>query len=77
MRLLQRRLPRLPQPEGQRRLRREPGCGWWAPPACDTWTGCVVLWLESGGCEELARQPGLIGYGGGDDESVTFADYCP
>lgn len=56
----------------------EPGCSWWGPPVCDTWRDCVVLWLENGGCEEVARQPGLVGYGGSDpDESITFADYCP
>src|SRR5690606_1266791 len=31
---------------------RRPGCSWWAPPTCETWRECAILWLESGGCEE-------------------------
>lgn len=53
----------------------EPGCGWYAPPSCATWTECAVLWLESGGCAEV-EGGGIVGFGRGD-ESVTIADYCP
>lgn len=52
----------------------EPGCRWYAPPDCITWTECAVLWLETGGCAE-ALETGAVGIGHGD-ESITYADYC-
>ncbi len=59
----------------------EPGCRWFAPPECEGWEDCVVTWLHSGGCDELATNvPGTtayIEYVDGEEVAVEFADYCP
>lgn len=58
----------------------EPGCRWFAPPACASWEDCVVTWLQTGGCEELEMNiPGAVGYGDyidGMAVEVTFSDHC-
>lgn len=59
----------------------EPGCRWLASPECTSWEDCVVTWLDSGGCEEIATNtPSSIGYVeriDGERFQVTFADHCP
>lgn len=59
----------------------EPGCRWFDSPECTSWEDCVIAWLQSGGCDEVATNvPGTIGYVryvDGEEVEIRFADYCP
>lgn len=59
----------------------EPGCSWFDAPTCATWEDCVIAWLQSGGCEEIATNvPGVIAYSryvDGVEVEVVFSEHCP